>query len=271
MTTIALPDRWDYAGIDDSTFAQTVISVEGADELPPLRGSNLVVPGIHGRYAPGEDEFDERTITQLLFLHGANEAGGLTEANELIQAQRNLERAAKSALDRTLKPLGRTLPDGTRREGLARIIEFSVIPAAGYAGQRMRRRFVLPNPWLYGADVVVTPAIAASPTAFNLTQPGLVATHRVVFDFTGPIANPRITHLTTGTYVECLVTVAAAAHLIIDGAAFTATNDAINAIGSIRHSGDRRWLVVAPGLNAIEVSASTPGGSLTTTLRVPYL
>ena len=59
-------------------------------------------------------------------------------------------------------------------------------------------------------------------------------------------------------------------HLIVDCRTFTALNNGVQAIGSIRHSGDFRWMILEPGSNTISVTATSPGGTLTTTVDIPY-
>ena len=103
------------------------------------------------------------------------------------------------------------------------------------------------------------------------THPGTVRGGKVLLDVTGPIANPRVTNVGNGQYVEALVTVASTTHLVIDTAAFTALNDGANAIGSIRHSGAYRFLELDPGTQTLRVTATTPGGSLSVTFSPPYL
>ena len=93
--------------------------------------------------------------------------------------------------------------------------------------------------------------------------------------FTGPISNPRLTNLTIDAgasfYVEALVTVASAKVLVIDCGAFTAANDGVNAIGSLRHSGAFEFFRLQPGANSLRVTATSPGGSLAIAYSPPYI
>lgn len=272
MTTLDLPELWDFAGIDLGSFARQVRSVEGADDLPPLRGQNLAIPGLYGR-KPFEDEFDERTLGLVIDFHAVDADGVLSEPSEYEQMLANWHAFATAAARRQQQTLGRTRA-GVRRIAQARSIEVRVDRTPTHVLRSAVVRFALANPWFYGSDVVdLDRAIAASPTAFALVQPGEISSHRAAFDFLGPITNPRVTNTTTGVYVECLVTVGAGEHLIIDCEAFTAELEGINSIGSIRHSGDRRWMVIVPGTNDLSVTGSGVSGAtrLTTTFPTPYL
>lgn len=272
MTTIALDERWDFAGIDLATFARHVRSVEGADDLPPLRGEHRAIPGIDGR-DPYEDEFDERTLGLVIDFAPADENGALVEPTEYAQMLANWHTFVRVAASRTLQTLGRTRA-GVRRTADARVIEIRGEQGPTHVLRTAGVRWALPNPWFYGADVAdLARPIAASPTDFTLDHPGQVATHRAVLDFTGPITNPRVTNLTTGVYVECLVAVPAGQNLVLDCEHFTALLNAVNAIGSVRFSGATKWMVLAPGANNLRVtgSAMTAATRLSTTFPTPYL
>ena len=102
-----------------------------------------------------------------------------------------------------------------------------------------------------------------------------MATHRLVLTFTGPIANPKLINLTIDGgamfYVETLVTVASGKLLVIDCSAFTAANDGVNAIGSVRHSGAFEFFRLQPGVNSLRVTSTSPGGSLAIAYSPPYI
>jgi hypothetical protein len=275
MTTIAVPDRWLFGGVDLSTYAQAVTKINEGGGLPTPRGANYLTPSLPGRrHVPKAD--DEDRIALALVVAGANAAGaydgGVT--TDADQAQKNLD-ALKVVFGRRhlLQSLVHVLPDGSQRTGQAKVADLTVAAIEGGGAFTAIVDFELPDPYLYGADVVdATRAIAASPTDFVLTHPGGARGHRVALDFLGPISNPRVTNLLTGVYVECLVTVAATKHLVIDCEAFTASNDGVYAGGSIRHSGDFRWLLLEPGAQTLRVTGTGLTGAtrLTTTFKPPY-
>ena len=271
MTTIAVaPDRWTFDGTDLSSYATMVRSIAGAEDLPDLRGDNVAVPNLPGRRWASKLP-DARRFALALHVTPMNASGGLTEATQARQAQANIDALRTLFSKPGRRSLVHVLPDGSNRTAQAEAVGFAVNPEAGRHAWSCVVDFLLADPHFYGANVVDTArSIAASPTAFAFVNPGSDRTNGIVLDFTGPIANPRVTNGTNGIYVECLVTVGAGLHLVIDCAKFTALNDGVQAIGSIRHSGDFRWLILEPGSNALSVTATSPGGTLTTTATAPY-
>lgn len=272
MTTLAVQaDRWTFRGTDLSSYTVLVRAIDGAEDLPALRGENIPVPNLPGQmYAPKLPS--SKRLALALHVTNMDAAGGLTSPSQLRQAQANLEMLRKLFSIPGLGSLVHVLPDGSSRTAQAEAVRFqSVEPEYGRHAFGAIVDFELADPYFYGANVVVGPtSIAASPTDQAFTNPGEQRTNRIILDFVGPIANPRVTQTTTGIYVECLVTVASSKHLLIDCALFTATNDGVNAIGSIRHSGDFRWMLVEPGAQTLRVTATTPGGTLTTTAVAPF-
>ena len=277
MTTLAVQaDRWTFAGTDLSTYATMVRTLDNVEDFSPLRGEDLAVPNLPGRrWKPKLP--DSRRVGLGLLITDMNASGGLTEASVQAQAQANLDSLRTIFAKPGLFALVHVLPDGSSRTAMAEVSDFRATE------QRGRRQaflavvdFTLADPYFYGADLVdVDRVIAASPTTFSLVNPGSARTSGVVLDFEGGsggggIANPRFTNTTNGLYVECLVTVAPGEHLIVDCKAFTAANNGVYAIGSIRHSGDFRWMILEPGTNAISVSATAPDGLLTSTVDIPY-
>ena len=272
MTTIAVQaDRWLFDSTDLSTYSVIVQKVGDAEDLPGLRGDDIAVPNLPGRrWAPKLP--DSRRFTLAMWVSDMDAAGTVTAPSAPEQAQANLDALRTLFARPGLRALAHVLPGGSTRTAQAEVVGVQVAePNGGRLSHILMVDFALPDPYFYASSVVDSArAIAASPTDFTLTHPGSVRTNRVTFDFVGPISNPRVLQTTSGIYVECLVTVASAKHLIIDCERFTATNDGVLAIGSIRHSGDFRWMVIEPGAQTLRVTATSPGGTLTTTAYAPY-
>ena len=276
MTVIAPSgERWSFGGVDLNTHAINVRSVAGADDSPELRGENPAFGGLPGRLSVPKLE-DERRIALGLWVTSLD-PDGVAPANEREAARARLDDLKAVLLVRDiLQPLVRTMPDGSTRTAQAEVIKVDGVedPASGeiYA---LVADFLLADPYFFGPEVVVTQAIAASPTDFILTSPGNRRGHRLMVDFTGPIEMPRLTNLTIDPdgehYVEFLGTVDAGLHAIIDVQWFLATNDGANAIGSVAHSGALAFLEIDPGANNLRVTSTAPGGSLTLTFQPPYI
>jgi hypothetical protein len=275
MVNLAMPEQWRFKGTDLSTYAVLVRNVDGADEFPPLRGENHLVPSIAGRRHAGK-RADQRRVSLALWVQPMNASGTLTEPTNPRQARANLD--ALYALFGTGVPgaLVRVMPDGSERTATAEVVAVGNIEDEfAHEAFGIVVDFLLADPFFYGASATLAQAIAASPTNFALTNPGTVASHRPILTFTGPISNPRLANLTIDAggafYVEVLVTVASTKLLVIDCAAFTALNDGVNAIGSIRHSGAFEFFRLEPGANSLRVTSGAPGGSLTIVHAPAYL
>ena len=275
MTNLAMPERWRFRGTDLSTYAVLVRKVDGVDELPDLRGENPVVPGITGRRF-ARKRMDQHRLTLALWVQSIDAAGARTEPTYERQLRANLDSLHALFSGRTAGALVRVMPDGSERTATAEVVAVGNIDD-DYAGQAIGLTvdFLLADPVFYGAPATVTQAIAASPTNLTVTNAGSTSTHRPVLTFTGPISNPRLTNLTIDAggafYVEALVTVASAKLLVIDCGAWTAANDGVNAIGSIRHSGAFEFFRLEPGANSLRVTSTSPGGSLSLVYAPPYL
>ncbi len=272
MTTLAISaDRWTFGGVDLSSYAYLVREVTGADEFPKLRGEDAPFTGLPGRRPMGKLA-DARRLALGLWVNPLSVAGTLVEPTNRRQARKNLDELYAVLGRRAQQALVRTLPDASSRSAMAEVVDVSAFtdPVSGELFGLVVD-FALADPYLYGADVVVSGATPTSPTDLAISHPGTVRGGKLLLDFTGPVANPRVTNIGNGQYVEALVTVASTKHLLIDTAAFTALNDGANAIGSIRHSGAFRFLEVDPGAQTLRVTSTTPGGSLSVTFSPPYL
>lgn len=272
MTTLAIsPDRWAFDGTDLSSYALLLSAPADTEDLPGLRGEDVAVPYLPGRRWAAKLP-DSRRLSLALLVTDQAVGGGLTLPDGRQQFQANLDGLRSVLAKPGRRSLVHYLADGTSRTAQAECLGLQVGETFGNReGVVAVADFMLADPYFYGTAVVDSArSIAASPTDFTLTHPGSARTNRILLDFLGPIANPRVTQQTTGIYVECLVTVASGKHLLIDCEKFTATNDGAQAVGSIRHSGDFRWMILEPGANSISVTASSPGGSLTTTAQTPY-
>lgn len=237
---------------------------EGLGSYPSLRGDDVLRPGLPGRRA-------RNRIGDVLGLEltGWIRGSTLAELADLRLLLAGLFRPTKG-----LRPLQATLENGNVISIPAR----SLPDGISYGDEPSATRTVnvaleAPDPpyWRGAEEIDLARAFPASPTNFTLTNDGNERTHEIVFEITGPVENPRITNLDLGIYVEALVSVGAGEVLTIDGAAFTADIDGTSAIGSIRHSGSRLWMLLDPGANSMRLTATTPGGTVTSRFRPVYL
>ena len=273
MTTLHVaPERWLFGGVNLSTYACLVRQVTGADEFAPLRGEDAPLAGLPGRRFLAKLE-DSRRIALGLWILPLAADGERDEPTDPEQVRANLDALYAVLGRRTEQELVRVMPDGSERTALAEVVEVGSIedPANG-ALIGLVVDFLLADPFFYGPDEEDSRAIATSPTSFTLNHPGTQRTHRVRFEFTGPITNPRVTNETTGVYVEWLSAVADGKHLVIDAEAFTAVYDGTASPGYLAHSGAYEFMNLDPGENAIAVTGTGLGANshISTTFRPAY-
>lgn len=237
---------------------------EGLGSYPSLRGDDVLRPGLPGRRA-------RNRIGDVLGLEltGWIRGSTLAELADLRLFLAGLFRPTKG-----VRSLEATLENGTVLSIPARAMPDGI----AYGSEPSATRTVnvaleAPDPpyWRGAEEVDLERAFPASPTNFTLTNDGNERTHEIVFEIAGPVENPRITNLDLDIYVEALVAVGAGELLTIDGTSFTADIDGTNAIGSIRHSGSRLWMLLDPGANSMRLTATTPGGTVTSRFRPVYL
>lgn len=255
-----------FRGVDlqRADFSLFLEIVEGLSRGVETRGGDWTVGGRPGRLALGQ--VPDRLVVGLQgWVQGSSKA-------DYRALRRELDLLMRPSLPPG--PLVATTEDGVVLTTQARGVNPPIQEGDGDARTReltIDLEAVDPPYWLGAAVTDNAKAISASPTDFTMVHPGTERSHRFVATFAGPITNPRITNLTTDTYVEVLVTLATGSTLVIDGEAFTAKVDGASVIGSVRHSGARQWLHFDPGNNDLRVTATTPGGTLTTTFDPVYL
>lgn len=268
-------ERHLVAGVELTSPRYHLRTVDGLDAHPSRRGQDVPVPSIPGERAmPREDE--GRLIAYGLAITN-RDAEGDTPADPAAadalyeQNLRGLQAAIANPHATTLLQRIR-MSDG---RSLTATASAAWLQDLGEIADRVEKRAIvraqLADPYWYGEEIEVVQAIGASPTDIELEHPGTAYAHRLLFDFTGPIQNPRVTDVETGYYVEALLAVAAGQRLLIDTGAFTTINNGLQAIGSLRHAGGFAWQRIRPGANTLRVTATSPGGSLTATFRPPYI
>lgn len=273
MTTIALAERFTFAGYDLSTYA-VILTAPGAgiDEFPAVRGDDAPLTGLPGRRFLTKT-FESRRVGLVLAVLGTNAAGAVT-TTPAQHARANLDALYAILGLRTQGALVRLMPDGSTRTAQAEVVNVrNVSDPANHEVFILTVDFQLADPFWYIAALVDSSRAFTVGVPFNLTQAGTAPTHKVLFVLLGTITNPRITNNTTGYYVQYTGTITTPRTVTIDGAAFTAVHSLNgNVINLITHGGGAPFMLFAPGVNSITVTGTSPSGStLTSTIQQPLL
>lgn len=260
----AVAASFDGEDLQHADFGLFLEIREGLGRIPGLRGDDVPHPGLPGRRA-------RNRIPNVLPIELT---GWMQEPtlSDFAIARRYLVSVFRPS--KGPRSLLAVLEDGTVVSAMARAVPDGIEYGTEPAGTRTLNVALEATdpPYWRGVEVAdLARAFAASPTNYTLTHPGNERTHEVIFEIAGPVSNPRITNLDSGIYVEALVSVGAGEILTIDGQAFTADIDGENSIGSIRHGGSRQWMLLEPGANSMRLTATTPGGTVTSRFRPVYL
>jgi hypothetical protein len=130
----------------------------------------------------------------------------------------------------------------------------------------------LADPYFYGDEETVTLALDLPQVLVNL---GDVPATRIEIVFENQLQNPQITNSTPNpnVWVKLGSAVAAGDTITLDVSWFTATreSDDANMIGAVSRSGARPWMVLSPGSNTLELTASSGTGTADLTWQPAYL
>lgn len=251
--------RWSYAGLElDDAELIKIMTIDGYSSVPPLRGGGISLASV-----PGE-RFTKK-------LHAARKIG-----LDLLLYNRNVDPVALhrrlDALAKVLNvqqvesPLTHYHPDGTVRTAQAHCVAYDPKDVSQIGSVYLGTcDFLLSDPYFYTADITKVVPIPSSPVTYSIVHPGTVRGYKSIITITGPLANPTITNAANGVSVQLLVTVASGQVAVIDSLHWTATNNAVNAIGSIRHSGAFEFMVIEPGLNSLTLTATGVGSGASLT------
>lgn len=266
-----VPDRYIFDGTDLSTFAVMQVRTSGGDSHPALRGENPPWAGLPGSQ-PLEQLPASRIVSLNMYVHGMNPDGTVSGA-ENLRARLNLD-ALQAVLARGgNRQLIRVMPDGTGRQAYAKVWSVQEIDGRQLRSlYALKVDFYLADPYFYSNTVAAGPvALDAGVVNFAITHPGSVRGHHVLFDIAGPVTNPRITNVTTGTWVQFTGAVPNQQRLYIDAEHFSAFLAGANVVGAISHDGGVPFMWLNPGVNTFSVTSSAFGGTISAAFSPPFI
>lgn len=255
MSVIWAEENWQVDGTDLRTLAYNVQAITEGHGIPPVRGSNLVIPFRHGS-RQYRKYYAERRLTLSMFVLGVDPsdglvAGGKTNLQELYE---NLDTLRQLFGRRdSLLAITRTLPGGEVRTGVAEVIGTMDFDTVRGALGRFQVEMVMPDPFWRGAAVNNSLAWDATPQNQSVPNVGNFEDVHLTITIAGTCQNPRLTldGSSPEIFVEVLVTDGPGDTIVIDTQAFTVTKNGSSVIGSLRHQGDPHFFKLMPGANTV--------------------
>ena len=256
---------WKFNNTDltEATGKWRAWDISGANDNPPLRGSDIAIPFQHGATWT-KKYYDEKIIVLAMWIKGTS----LTDTQSNLDSVRRIFGIREQAI------LQRTMPDATVLQAMA---EVSGQPTFVYHGPLLVTGtvdFRLSEPFMRSLSLdteVVT--IANSP--YDLVNGGTAEEQRALITFTGPLDHPILTNTTNNVAVQYNDTLSSGAHsVVLDCGALTAILDgSTNVIGSIIHTGDPAFMTLDPLHNAMTLTDNTGTNVGTATIEFypPYL
>lgn len=278
-----IDEFWDVQWTDGQWYSlhgygYHVESIYGArTNVPPLRGSNVAVYGRVGQLHQSKTA-DQRVVTLNGWVSntdendnplGADCEQGLNTNWRMIRRLLWRENGAQFPLRRRWYDESGVLRTAVAMAEYSGGLDLSehVIEAGAWTCD-----LTLADPYFYGDEETVTLAVGVPQVLDNIGD--VPATHiEIVFE--DALQNPQITNSTPDpdVWVRVGTAIAAADSVTLDVSWFTATrtSDSANMIGTVTRSGARPWMVLSPGNNTVELTATSGTGTADLTWQPAYL
>lgn len=245
-----------------------VTAIEGLDDLPDIRSEDVARPGQHGDYT-GPDYTGPRTLQIGLGLRGQDP----DDLRALVLALRDATQPQARAEPLQLLDQGVLIYGKVRKRSIPYDAEYAW--SLGSAAIEL----YCADPYLYGVDERSASTAAYSPAAgrtyplvhprvygsagtagrLNATNAGSSPAYPVL-RLDGPVANPSIEQVTTGSSLVIDATIQDGEFLLID----TRTRAVLYMGTSPRRSwvrGGSMWPLLLPGLNEIAYRGAALAGA----------
>ena len=247
--------------------APAVTQFTDADELPPFRGENPVIPLREGRLDVDLVR-DQWKISMGLFSQAVSASALETAHDALKKLFGNPKR----------RLLERIMEDSSIRAAWAKPMNLQV-KRSGPLGMKLTVDFLLASPFFRSTVATSdTQTIDSNPKTYSLTNPGTAEDRSAVITFTGPLSYPKLTNLITdpvtglaaNVWVGYTGALTAGQTVVIDVVAGTCLFNGANALNQLIHSGDTYFMVLKSGANSMKVDSSVTGGTVKVEFYAPY-
>ena len=264
--------EWEYNGIDLTTVAYDVRLLGAAEQVPPRRGENVIVPGKTGRFRTSSKPLDERRLTLAMFADAQPAAGGTRSGSQLWTNLETLKRlfATDGAGTLKVKNAGGTSVAGTTRVATVEVINAVEFDPQGPWHYNFAVEFTFADPFWYAenATTVGPVAITSNPQNIAVNNVGTYkadkATVTLAIPTGGTVIDPKFA--VGNYYVQYSGTVIGPGTLVLNCGSFTAMNGSVQVTGDCTHDGGLVWLSIPVGSADMAVSAATMIGTPTVTV-----
>jgi len=246
-TTSAIPMTVDGVRLD--TYAYNIETIEGRITVPGVRGANPQVPGRHGSIYVPNKSYENGSVVLKMWVNGCD-VDGAVPTTGLTEFRKNVDTLTALFTKRpTLLDVRQTWPAGVR-QALCEVLGAYDLSARAIQPYG-KFSVALDIPGTFWQDVSTTDYASATNLAPAVTL--TVATHAgmtapmddAIVVVRGPATNPRVTDLTTGSWVQYSGTIASGTDWQIDCANWTSkTGSALlygtggtSVVGATSHSG----------------------------------
>lgn len=287
MVVVSSPTYWSVQQpngqeVSLQNFCQNITTLGGDRLAPaPLRGANLVVPGVVGQtWMP--KIVDSRTITLGMWVNGANPDGTIPRSQDAQQAFYSNFTALRNLLWSPYSQFllyKRFYVNGVLTTAYAKAQYASGLDPTmnGPSSAAFTVDLLLAEPYFYTAPSTInlTTGVGSSDTS-TVVIGGDAETSKIAFTVNGARAHPKVHSNTLDVQWEYTPALNAGDVLSVDVPSFTATTTPSGAStytssGSVLHTGDTNWFVMQPGSNTIVASSDSGTGLMTMTYREAYL
>jgi len=262
---------WFVDGFNLSTVAYDIVTRDGLDGTPAVVGGNVSYNQQHGErwvrkyFGPARKQL-------TIFVSSKDINTGFEGAN--LDAQRanldeNLDFLTRLFARRNkLLTVRRDMSDGTSRTASAEVVMTMDPVQIGIANAKMGVELYIPSGfWRDASSSTLADNIAPGTNIVlsNLANATAPMTD-LTFNVTGPITNPRVTDVESGSWVQYNGAIGGGSTLSIINSSMTITG---GTLGNMTHAGEVNWLTLYPtATNGVRVSFSGSGTSGATKLQV---
>lgn len=263
MTTTEI---WTVDGVSLSSLAYDITTRDGMDTVPAVVGSNVNYSQYHGeRWVRKYFAASRKTLT--MWVGARDPITGVPGAN--LNAKRQLVDTNIDYLTllfsrrNKLLDVRRTLSSGAVRQASCEVVATIDPITAGLSDAKFAVELYVPG--VFWRDVSSSTLASITPGSSQLPAGLQAATAPMVdleYRITGPITNPRVTDVESGSYFQYNGVVSSGTTLIVTNTTMGITNGTLS---NMTHFGEVNWLTMYPSIAGVLVSftgSSTTGATL---------